>query len=170
MSKPLTTNRRVAKHRHQQVRLVANLHLSECFLHLAPGPLLSRSGAASGDAPSWLNPHHTSATWSVFGNGAQFLNPEGRLFIPIYNSVEYDSLTRYRASPGWTTLKRTYNRSGWFGKRAMECWFAGKDILAGLVSLWNLLRQISLLFSRHIEPAGAGPETHSVPRSSAPGS
>ena len=52
-------------------------------------------------------------------------------------------MTRYRGSHGWLRLKRAYNRRGRIGKRAMEGWFAGKDILASLVSFRNPLRQIT---------------------------
>jgi 2-polyprenyl-3-methyl-5-hydroxy-6-metoxy-1,4-benzoquinol methylase len=92
---------------------------------------------------SWGVLHHTGDMWTAMRHAAHFVKPGGRFFISIYNSVEYDSLTRYRGSHGWLRLKRAYNRSGSIGKRAMEGWFAGKDILASLVSLRNPLRQIS---------------------------
>lgn len=91
---------------------------------------------------SWGVLHHTGDMWTAIRNAAACVKPGGRFFISIYNRVEYDSLTSYRGSPGWLRLKRIYNRSGWLGKRTMECWFAGKDIAASLASLRNPLRQI----------------------------
>jgi 2-polyprenyl-6-hydroxyphenyl methylase/3-demethylubiquinone-9 3-methyltransferase len=92
---------------------------------------------------SWGVLHHTGDMWTAIRNAAHFVKPGGRFFISIYNRLEYDSLTRYRGSHGWLKLKRAYNRSGRFGKRSMEAWFAGKDIVASLVSFRNPLRQIS---------------------------
>ena len=92
---------------------------------------------------SWGVLHHTGDMWTAIRNTAHFVKPGGHLFISIYNALEYDSLTRYRGSHGWLRLKRAYNRRGRIGKRAMEGWFAGKDILASLVSFRNPLRQIS---------------------------
>jgi 2-polyprenyl-6-hydroxyphenyl methylase/3-demethylubiquinone-9 3-methyltransferase len=91
---------------------------------------------------SWGVLHHTGDMWAGIRNAAQCVKPGGRLFISIYNRLEYDSLTGYRGSHAWLKLKRVYNRSGWVGKRAMESWFAIKDIAASIVSLRNPLRQI----------------------------
>jgi 2-polyprenyl-6-hydroxyphenyl methylase/3-demethylubiquinone-9 3-methyltransferase len=91
---------------------------------------------------SWGVLHHTGDMWTAMRNAAQFVKPGGRLFISIYNRLEYDSFTSYRGSHGWLRLKRAYNRHGSLGKRAMECWFAGKDIAASLLSLRNPLHQI----------------------------
>ena len=91
---------------------------------------------------SWGVLHHTGDMWTAIRNAATFVKPGGRFFISIYNRLEYDSLTRYRGSHAWLRLKRVYNRSGWVGQRAMECWFAGKDIAASVVSLRNPVHQI----------------------------
>jgi len=91
---------------------------------------------------AWGVLHHTGDMWAAVRHAASFVKPGGCLFVSIYNRLEYDSLTRYRGSHGWLRIKRAYNRSGWLGKRIMECWFAGKDIAVSLLSLRNPLGHI----------------------------
>ncbi len=91
---------------------------------------------------SWGVLHHTGAMWNAIRNAAGLVKPGGRFFISIYNRLEYDTMRQYRGSHGWLRLKRIYNRNPAIVKRAMECWFAAKDLAAFLVTLRNPFREI----------------------------
>jgi 2-polyprenyl-6-hydroxyphenyl methylase/3-demethylubiquinone-9 3-methyltransferase len=56
--------------------------------------------------------HHTGAMWDALGNVAPLVAPGGLLFTSIYND-------QGTASRRWTTVKRTYNRSGALGRSAL---------------------------------------------------
>ncbi len=61
---------------------------------------------------SWGVLHHTGDMWSALENAARMVAPGGRLFISIYNDQGL-------ASRAWTSIKRTYNRSGPTEKQAL---------------------------------------------------
>src|SRR5262249_28590484 len=91
---------------------------------------------------AWGVLHHTGDMWTAIRNAASFVKPGGRLFISIYNRLEYDSLKNYRGSHAWLRHKRAYNHSGWLGKHIMEYWFASKDVIGQILSLQNPLKEI----------------------------
>jgi 2-polyprenyl-3-methyl-5-hydroxy-6-metoxy-1,4-benzoquinol methylase len=109
-----------------------------------PGSILDREFLAklppADVVYSWGVLHHTGEMWTAIRNARKLVKPGGKLFIAIYNKVEYDTLTGYRGSHGWLRLKRLYNRSGWFIKRTLESGLAAKDVFAHLVTLRNPLR------------------------------
>lgn len=53
---------------------------------------------------SWGVLHHTGAMWEALSNAAALVEPEGKLFIAIYND-------QGTASRRWKAVKRTYNRT-----------------------------------------------------------
>ncbi|MEP7357869.1 MAG: class I SAM-dependent methyltransferase, partial [Anaerolineales bacterium] len=80
---------------------------------------------------SWGVLHHTGAMWTAIDNAAGLVRPGGRLAIAIYNRVDRlgDS------SAMWWKIKRQYNRSPRFVRRALETalWSrsAARDLVKG---------------------------------------
>jgi SAM-dependent methyltransferase len=65
---------------------------------------------------SWGVLHHTGDMWSAIRNAAIPLKQDGVFYISLYSSDNYiDPPPEY-----WIRVKKQYNRSGEFGKRALE--------------------------------------------------
>lgn len=62
---------------------------------------------------SWGVLHHTGNMYKAFENVEKLVNPTGTLFISIYND-------QGRTSKIWTALKKSYNQSGYLGKKLLE--------------------------------------------------
>ena len=73
---------------------------------------------------SWGVLHHTGSMWQALENVSPLVSDNGRLFIAIYND-------QGRASRGWKTLKRWYNKH---------------PLLRLPLSIYTLVRQWTLTF------------------------
>jgi SAM-dependent methyltransferase len=86
----------------------------------------------------WGVAHHTGDMWQALDNLAYLVKPEGLLFVAIYNYVE-----GRRGSKMWFQVKKTYNRSPWLIKKALEGLYISWNFLALILHLKNPFKAIS---------------------------
>ena len=82
---------------------------------------------------SWGVLHHTGRMWEAIGNAARLVEPDGVVFIAIYNDEgPYSRM--------WTTVKRAYNRHA-LGRAAVSAvfipYFVGRGVLVDIVRRRN---------------------------------
>lgn len=82
---------------------------------------------------SWGVLHHTGSMQAAFENVSSLLNPNGYLFISIYND-------QGGASRWWTWIKKTYNQAGAFVR-----W---------LLTIYTLFRQWTITFMKDFLTTG----------------
>ena len=87
---------------------------------------------------SWGVLHHTGDMWAALINAINAVEPEGRLYIAIYNDQGF--ISRY-----WHFIKQLYVGSSGFGKKIMiaiyTVYFALLGFVADVVRLRNPLRR-----------------------------
>jgi 2-polyprenyl-6-hydroxyphenyl methylase/3-demethylubiquinone-9 3-methyltransferase len=110
--------------------------------HIQQGSVLDRAFLDRFDPAdivySWGVLHHTGAMWQAIDNAVSKVKPGGQLAIAIYNDVD----RTIGGSAMWWRIKRTYNMSPEFIKRAMEVGYITTFLLKDSANLRNPLRAV----------------------------
>jgi len=82
---------------------------------------------------SWGVLHHTGDMYQALLNVEALLNPDGKLYIALYND---NKRFLEGSSPFWVKMKRLYNQSPWLVKKLIEGIYA-LYYLIGLLMNWQ---------------------------------
>jgi SAM-dependent methyltransferase len=87
---------------------------------------------------SWGVLHHTGNMWQAIKNAARLVSKDGLFYIAIYNKVEEPFGSKF-----WLAVKKRYNASGFFVKKAFELSYALLYFGYNLARLRNPLKRIA---------------------------